>query len=377
MSAAIPLASQNPREALVAALGGGHLPMDDPAMIDRLVDAAIDNGLAALLAHASSGRGLPPRVAGRLTSYVRGRHMLTALMDEEVARVLDALAADGVRPLVIKGAHLAHTIYPSPALRPRADTDLLVAMDDRERVPAALARIGYERFPHVRGSVILGQFHFTRTADAGVVHALDVHWRIAAPLMFADVLPVETLRSTAEPVPALGPHAFGPSLAHALVLACIHLAAHHRRNAILLWLYDLRLLARVLDDRHQAAFIEAAAASGATALCAKALEDARQYFDDPSLASLTARVAARGAGRSEPSARLLTVVRPVDQLLLDLRAPATWRARLTLLREHLCPDPDYMRVQGAQGWLPLAYARRAVSGARKWLRHDEDMAHDS
>jgi hypothetical protein len=41
---------------------------------------------------------------------------------------------------------------------------------------------------------------------------------------------------------------------------------------------------------------------------------------------------------------------------------------MTLLREHLCPDAAYMRATSAKsGWLPLAYARRAVVGARKWV----------
>jgi hypothetical protein len=348
---------------------GERLSLEDRVLADRLVDAAIAHGVAGLLARANAGRELPARVAIRLKEYTSGREVLTAIMDEEIARVLGALANGGVRALVVKGAHLSHAIYPSPALRPRADTDLFVPEEDRDLVPAALASIGYERFPHTRGTVILGQFHFTRTDRAGVVHALDLHWRIAAPLVFANVLPFEMLRSTAVPIPALGAHAFGPSLANALVLACIHLAAHHRRRAILLWLYDLRLLAQSLDEMQQSAFVDAAGRFGVTAICATALEDASEYFDDPSVANLRARVTARGLGQSEPSARLLTIARPVDELLLDLRAPAGWRTRLTLLREHLWPDADYMRARGAHGWLPLAYARRAVSGARKWLQH--------
>jgi hypothetical protein len=323
--------------------------------------------VAGLLTRVTAGRALPAAAADRLKEYTRGRQLLTALLDEETARVLDALAASGVPALVIKGAHLSHAIYSSPALRPRTDTDLLVPEADRDRLSAALADIGYERFPHVRGTVILGQFHFSRTDRVGVVHALDVHWRIAAPLVLADVLPFETLRSTAVPIRPLGAHAFGPSLANALVLACIHLAAHHRRSVTLLWLYDLLLLAQALDERQQAACVDTADVAGVTAICVKGLEDARRYFDDPALASLTRRLAARGARRSEPSARLLTLVGPIDELLLDLRTPVSWRTRLTLLREHLWPDADYMRARGAQGWLPLAYARRAVSGARKWL----------
>lgn len=363
---------QDSRQRVAALIRGERILIEDPGEADALVDYAIDDHVGPIVARATAGRDLPESAAARLKQHVGGRELLTAIIDQEVARVLAALAGCGARTLVIKGAHLSHALYPSPALRPRADTDLLIARDDRDRVGEALVAIGYERFPHVRGQVILGQFHFTRTDSLGVVHALDVHWRIAAPLMFSDVLPFDSMRPTAVRIPPLGPHAFGPSLPHALVLGCIHLTAHHRGGAILLWLYDLRLLAEALDEQQQTTFVDATVAAGVTALCVNALEQARRYFDDPVLASLCARVAARGQGRSEPSARLMTIARPVEQLLLDLMTPVGWGTRLTLLREHLWPDPDYLRATGTHAWLPLAYAGRAIRGTRKWFRAPEE-----
>jgi Uncharacterised nucleotidyltransferase len=364
----VELTVQHPRQRVAALIRGERLVVEDPGDADALVDCAIDDHVGPIVARTTAGRSFPEGPATRLKQHLVGRELLTTIIDQEVARVLDALAGCGARAMVIKGAHLSHTVYPSPALRPRADTDLLIPRADVDLVAEALGTFGYERFPHVRGKVILGQFHFTRADSLGVVHALDVHWRIAAPLMFADVLPFESMRSTALPIPALGPHAFGPSLAHALVLGCIHLTAHHRGGAVLLWLHDLRLLAEALDEQQQTAFVEVAVASGVTALCVNALEQARRYFEDPVLAGLAARVAARGRGRSEPSARLLTIARPVEQLLLDLSTPAGWGTRLTLLREHFFPDSDYLRATGAQTWLPLAYAARAIRGTRKWFR---------
>jgi hypothetical protein len=64
-------------------------------------------------------------------------------------------------------------------------------------------------------------------------------------------------------------------------------------------------------------------------------------------------------------------VRKVDVLLDDVRMLPGWRARLTLLKEHLFPDAGYMRRTYASGssspivWL---YLRRIVSGASKWFR---------
>ena len=64
-------------------------------------------------------------------------------------------------------------------------------------------------------------------------------------------------------------------------------------------------------------------------------------------------------------------VRQLDVLLDNLRVLPGWRARLTLLKEHLFPDAAYMRRTYARGspaptlWL---YVRRIVVGSSKWLR---------
>src|SRR5262249_13906025 len=49
----------------------------------------------------------------------------------EITRVIEALCSAGMPPLVLKGGALAYTHYPSPALRPRSDTDLLIPSDAR------------------------------------------------------------------------------------------------------------------------------------------------------------------------------------------------------------------------------------------------------
>jgi hypothetical protein len=230
-----------------------------------------------------------------------------------------------------------------------------------------LASAGYRRSIHVRGTMILGQSHFQRIDDLGIVHALDVHWRLAAPLVFRRTLPAETLRGSRAPVPGLGPHAWGPSRPHALIVACVHLVAHHRVDPALVWLYEIARVAEALDEEDAATFLETADAARIRVVCAAALDRSRRYFDGPALASLSTRARAQSVARAEPSARLLTATRPLDDMWLDFRTADGWHERVTLLREHLWPDAAYMRATSApDGWLPLAYARRAASGIRKW-----------
>jgi len=360
----------NDLQVLAAALRRERPP--DAVLSDRLVDLAQAHGVAALLAGTPLAHTASAGVALRLKALVPGAEALTAVRDRELTRVLAALAAGGVSPILIKGAHLAHTIYPSAAMRPRQDTDLVVAEGELASAAALITGAGYVRAVHVRGGLILGQWHFERVDDLGVSHALDLHWRLAAPLVVRHVLPAAVLRASCLPLSALGPHARVPAPAHALAIACVHLMAHHRRDPVLIWLYEIDKLADTLDAGQIGVFLDTAAGAGISTLCAAGLDAAREYFDGAALSTLAARLRAQGAARVEPSARLLSASRPIDLLWLDLRSAAGWRERMTLLREHLCPDAEYMRATGAgTGSLPLAYVRRALWGARDWIRATE------
>ena len=75
---------------------------------------------------------------------------------------------------------------------------------------------------------------------------------------------------------------------------------------------------------------------------------------------------------AEPSARFVGGgLSLVDLLNADLAATPAWRARITLVREHLFPSLSYMQSAYAR-WpaalLPLAYAYRIVHGAPAWFR---------
>jgi hypothetical protein len=350
-------------DALAAAVRG-----EACLVSDHMIEVAEMQGVEALLACEPMASPASPAIARRLKAILAGYQVLSAVRDCELARVLEQLASGGVSPIVIKGAHLAHTIYASPALRPRQDTDLVIAEEEQAAAATLLEAAGYARRVHVRGSLILGQCHFHRTDDLGIMHALDVHWRLSAPLVFRHVLPVATLHRSRVPIPALGAQAWGPAGPHALTIACVHLIAHHRDDPVLIWLQDIARLVAALDEEGVLAFLETAVACRISAVCAAALDRAGRYFDGPALASLAARTRAQSRHRHEPSAQLLDAARPIDEVWLDLRTSDGWRERFTLLREHLWPDADYMRGTGAgTGWLPYAYARRALHGARKWI----------
>ena len=349
--------------ALGAVLDGGSAGGCDRGAI---VAQAIRHRVSALLARTPFAAALDVDAAAVLAEDVRLTGIHGALLDQELDRVLGALAARGIRPLVTKGAQLAHLIYDSPHLRPRADTDLLIHPADRRAITEALPALGYAPCAATSGTVIYGEFAFERTLRAGVVHYLDIHWRAAAPLLFAHAFDMGALLATARPLPALSAHAHGPAPHHALGLGCIHIVAHHWDTLLLIWLHDLRLLADALDEEGQRLFVDAAVAGKYCDLAYCALRTTRLYFRSASLDRLIDRLAPLADGL-EPSAVLTHEGRGrVDDLLLDLEG-AGWRERALIIREHLFPPAAYMRAVFGKGPLALAYTRRVLRGVRRWF----------
>jgi hypothetical protein len=349
------------RRDLAAAIDGADVHLDAVA-----VGSAVAEGVAPLVAASAAAASLDEASRGRLIAEARGSAIHAAALDDELRHVLPALAFAGVRPVIIKGAHLAHAVYPSPSLRPRTDTDLLIAPHERDAAAAALQHAGYVAPALTSGRLILGQFLFRRHLGPGVAHDVDVHWRAAAPLVFDGAFDSAAIAARGVPLPALGPTARGPSAADALALACVHVVAHHWPAASLRWWYDLRLLACGLDEDGRQRFAAAAGGGRYRAVAIAALDGARAVFPAGALDAAIAALQAAPAAQ-EPSAALTRTGRAgFDDFLLDLKV-AGWRRGATLVREHLLPPSPYMRLAFAGRPLPLAYAERLVRAVTKRL----------
>lgn len=338
-----------------------------------LLDAARDHGILPLLSVRAATTRFSNGPVEQLRAIAARDAALALARERELRRVLDGLHAAGVPALILKGAHLAWSVYPSPGLRPRLDTDLLIRESDRTAARACLLALGYAPLAHVTGTVAFGQFHFTRTDSAGVSHALDVHWRVANPRAFEACLTWSDLAAARQPVPTLGPHAFGPSRVHALLIGAIHRAAHHRNSDRLIWLYDVHLLASALTSAEWSSLVHQSVGRGVAPFVAGALTATsrrlRTRLPEDVLDQLVAAcwdldrdVAAFAAGTLSP----LGVVRS------DFRRVRGWGPRAAFLREHLLPPPSYMaRKYGvaSRAALPFLYLHRAVSGYSRWVRH--------
>ena len=128
----------------------------DPPLIDSLQSltaeawddiavTAIALGLAPLLYYRLSRLSftIPPPALAKLAVTRQAHAKRNEAIAHQLAELLAAFATCRVDVLVLKGAYLAPTAYPEPALRPMNDIDLLFRPDDLARVGPVLEALGY------------------------------------------------------------------------------------------------------------------------------------------------------------------------------------------------------------------------------------------
>lgn len=215
-----------------------------------IFEHADGHGLAGVLFDAwqAAEAALPPELARHLAFREAAREIDHAAQLAMLRRIDAALAASGLRGVVLKGALLAERLYPRPAARFTTDIDLLVAPDELERALGALRTVGYEAYDGPE------EEHFRRAG-----HHLHLYQEGAPPLElhfhayrgFGEILAAPPLLARSEAVAGFAAiRALAPD--DELLYLAVHAAAH--RFSRLGWLYDLELLLR----RHGPGLVEAA-----------------------------------------------------------------------------------------------------------------------
>jgi hypothetical protein len=315
----------------------------------------------------------PQEIVDTLAAAAREGTATELLREQELISVLDQLASEDIRPILLKGAALAYSLYDSPASRPRFDTDLLIRRNQVDAVRRVMAGSGYTAPIHCEGELLFCQFPLRKTDAFGVLHAVDVHWKISTQSVFADVLGFDEIAAVAIDLPSLGVSARAAGPLHALLLACIHPVMHHRNVESLIWIYDIHLLAARLSDREFDCFAELAAAKQMSAICAYQLSAARRWFGTRLPDSVMMKLAT--VHRSEPSAAYLRPDRRWSHdLISSIHGLPSWSERLRLLREVTLPGPTYMlKAYGVAplslraAFLPILYVHRLASGGWRVL----------
>jgi hypothetical protein len=339
------------------------------------------HGMTALVWRALQAEPACTGVGARLRDQLGERARADSLAElsrrRALREVLQALGDAGASPVLLKGAVLAHTHYPWPALRPCGDTDVLIPIGSRESARAALKRLGYRHIPSTGGRLVNRQENHDHRDAHGAEHVLDLHWAVSNSPLVAHSLGHEELAEQSVPVPALGPSARGTGPVHALLVACLHRAVHADapyygpdgtalEEERLLWLHDIHLLCRSLDEAQWTRFTTLARARGLATLCRDAIRTSARRLGtrvDP------ARLDQLQPEAPERSAALLST-RGARRTLAELGALG-WSDRLRFLGELAFPHEEYLRARypgAARTPLAVLWARRGLAGLARRLR---------
>lgn len=350
----------------------------DSAAAARLFERIKLHGAQALLHAKLAGSGWPAEITGVLREQAVQCAMWEIRHQLVLGRTIEGLESIGVQAVVLKGSALAYSLYPTPALRARGDTDLMIPLEARQRVDSLLNALGYQCSSGVSGEFISYQASYMLDAVDGSSHILDLHWKINNSELLSRLFTYEELRDAAVALPNLCPHALGTSRVHALLLACMHRSTHkqnpyyvdgqaHHDADRLIWLYDIHLLAGVLTGKEWTEFIRLANEKGLRAVCLEGMQNSQLCFRTEYPESVLHALASTGAPEA-PAAYL--EMRKLRQQWVDFCALGNLGRQLRYLQELFFPRGAYMREKYATSacrWLPWLYLRRAASGLAKSL----------
>jgi len=116
---------------------------------DDVPTQAIAHGLEPLLyAHLQAAQvAIPPHVAQQLQTRTMQHAHANRVRLKALANILDTFQSAGIQTLVLKGAALAHLVYPHPGWRVMRDLDVLVSKPEAQQAQAMLAKMGFNAPP--------------------------------------------------------------------------------------------------------------------------------------------------------------------------------------------------------------------------------------
>jgi Uncharacterised nucleotidyltransferase len=354
----------------------------DPADYTRLAGAAarIDNwsdlptaaeahGLAPLLSLHLAGAGvrMPVEIRQHLVGLALHHREANRVRFQVLREVLDALEAASIPVLVLKGAALAHLLYPSTGLRPLSDLDLLVSSRLAGRAQSVLAEIGFNAPSSPTSRALAAHHHLpaaTRFCDGHIVH-VEIHTD-ALSRDSRDSLSMEQLSGAPQSLSIEGRPA--RTLGHADMLW--HLTRHVAECASLLrliWVADVVGYATRYRDA-----IPWPEVRGRYPFVLNALS--LLHLVTPLPAELLAHVTPartqglRGIGVScKPLTEIVKLDRPVREIARDVFDPSDWWLRLYYGLGDEAPLRWHRWVTHP---LRVGYwvRRRAMTSVRWWVR---------
>ncbi len=313
---------------------------------------------------------------GRLMAAWRRDTIKALIRDRELGAVLKGLNQAGIRPVVFKGAALAHTVYPSSACRSMSDIDVWVPGDEIDAAQRALEQQGYEQsFKATRPQSLReqndGEIQLRGTLNGQ--SCVEVH---------RGVFPGEWLRYTTQVDRAaiwgrttLG-HVLGQEVRFlapedALIQLIVHLAVNHQMSLHpLRSLVDMALLIEqgivwpLVEERARAWRLAQVTGLTLSLLCdVFALSGPRPAAERLLPAGGRKQLLHRFADAQALIARP-TLSSGKRRFFYLLALPDRWRDSARLLGRTLWPEPEWLQARyGAATWpIRLRHTASAFTG---------------
>ncbi|KHQ50143.1 nucleotidyltransferase family protein [Mameliella alba] len=343
--------------------------------IKSLVSRMIYHGVVGTIAESPVlMRNLPDDLTRAMQVVVRGLAVRELAHRHILVRLASSFAAQGIVPVVLKGTALAYSVYDKPTLRPRGDTDIVVAEMDFQRAQEVLKAHGFSLAFAPCGAIVSSQCSYVLQDKHGVRHVIDLHRQTNNHAALANLFPYDELRSRAKPLDRLSSVFLRPDFIDAMLFACYHRFMHidapiivggdmHLNENRLIWLLDLAHIGQTFSEHDWETLVTRAGEKGLLRICHDSLVAARDNagLDLPD----TVLEALKAAPLDEAPLRFLQTGR-AGQLLANLAATPGLGQKFGYLRETAFPPPAYMHaafgMAGQTESLPLLYLRRAIRG---------------
>lgn len=198
----------------------------------RIADAEKASPVIWRRFYTTAGIYVPEPLATHLRRMSQVSDFNMLFLQQRLLESLDVLGAAGIPTMLLKGAALAWTVYPSFEARPMGDLDLLVPMDQVERAQALLEQSGWAAAHNPALEDFYREHHHLEPlADRrGTMATLEMHrllFHVGHPFRF----PIEDVWARARTVERAGRSLLVPSPADHLLHVSLHFAWSHMMRA--------------------------------------------------------------------------------------------------------------------------------------------------
>jgi hypothetical protein len=177
----------------------------------------------------------------KLYELYKQSSFLNMWYEQELHTILECITMKEIDVVVLKGADLAATVYPHPALRHYSDVDIMVHATDFDKVIALLEECGYHYHQEYRfesSSKERAAFLYVKQVTVGYV-MFEVHTSPHVNEMRV-IFDTKGIWARKRLITVGGVQVYGMGLEDLLLYCCWHYRSHTFSR--LIWLYDIAML---------------------------------------------------------------------------------------------------------------------------------------